>query len=139
MEREDYPDERLIRMPSGWNRHHLFWERRHYRHGFERNFRNLAGLVVPTPIQNHNLLHARLEPPRKPNHRMMVDLKDQLNNAPPAIQMDRLWGALIAEEYFRQVAETLPSPEMADLAHDLSEHMSRQIGYLSLKLVSRVA
>jgi hypothetical protein len=139
MEYEELDDPRLFRLPRDFDKHHSFWPRRAYTGRFEKQFRTLSGLIVPGPIDNHRLLHARLEPPRKPNNRMMVDLRDILNNTPPAIQQDRLWGLNQAQEYFQSEADVLHSPEIAELAQDLADHMAQQIGFLSLKLVSRVA
>lgn len=130
---------RLFRLPRGWNKHHAFWPRRDYVKGVDKAFRGTNGLIIPTPVVNHNLLHARLLPPKHPTRLMMYDVEDILGSISVGEQHDRLWGIEAAQAYFKREAEILPSPQQAELAHDLSTHLSQQMGYLSLRLVERAA
>lgn len=65
---------------------------------------------------------------------MMGDCMDILEIASPAEKMDRLWGACAVAGYFRELAEEASSPELAKNAARLEQHMSTQIGFLSIKL-----
>lgn len=57
------------------NKHHAVWKKDWYRSVFEKQkFREMAGFVLPLSITAHRDLHANVEPPKKPNQRLMQGL-----------------------------------------------------------------
>lgn len=60
-------------------KHHMFFEDRHYRRGFERNLRNYGAFILNTQIAKppqHTLLHRSLVEPPKPQMGEAYDILD---------------------------------------------------------------
>ena len=122
-----------LRLPPKINVHHTWFPRSEYTTRFEKNFRNHYGNLTPVAIINHNLLHARVQPPPMPERQQMKDLVDFLEDTPAAIQMDRLWGVNKAIQFFGQIA--CQDTEEAFKARRIHDNLQDQIGYLSMQLV----
>ena len=114
-----------IQIPIGYNKHHVFWPRKDYKTKVEKNFRQHYGLVVPTPIINHNILHSRVSSPDKPGRVQMLDCMEYLDSLPDAVKMAGFWGVERSAQFFEREGR-----------EDIAQNLTEQLGYLSLKLVS---
>jgi len=115
------------------NTHHVWWTKSDYNTRFEQKFRNHYGNVVPTAIVNHDLLHARISPPPKPEREQMKDLIDYLDDTPAAVQVERLWGLEKSMKFFGAIA--CQETEEAFKARRIADNLEAQMGILSMKLV----
>lgn len=122
-----------LKLPPRWNVHHTYWAKSEYTTRFEKKFREHHGNLVAVPVINHNLLHARVAPPPKPERDQMGDLMDYLDDTPVAVQFDRLWGVNKAIQFFGQIA--CQDTEEAFKARRIHDNLQDQIGYLSMQLV----
>lgn len=120
-------------LPKRWDSHHVFWTKTEYTTRIEKRFRNTPGLVIPTPLTNHNLLHRRLTPPPKPERQEMVNVMDYLDDTPAAVQFDRLWGIEKTARFFGAIASQ--DTEAGFKARRIESHLQDQMGYLSMRLV----
>jgi hypothetical protein len=114
------------------DKHHVFFPRRHYGSGLDSTFRNHRGLVVPTFMVSHRLLHLEVPPPSKPSRELMGGALETL--ADFDIRRGRLSGVIAVRDYFDQQAECNPSPEQADTALEVADNLDRQIGYMTMSL-----
>ena len=55
-------------------RHHIAFERRSYKTGLERKYRDMGGMVLLMDSQAHQDLHREVPPPPKPNPYLMADI-----------------------------------------------------------------
>lgn len=122
-----------VETPHEFNNHHIWYPKSQYKHGINRQFRNTVGLVIPTPVSNHNQLHAELlHGPPKPPRNEMIDCMDYLEDIHPSMKVDRFW-AVEAVKRFMIISEFDNEAE-ADRYQSTRWHLSRQIGILSHKL-----
>ena len=56
------------------DRHHLYWPRRNYVTGLEKQFRNLPCHVLDMAIVDHRELHATQSAPNKPSREHMQEI-----------------------------------------------------------------
>jgi len=107
-------------MDTPRNHHHLFWEKRKYTDSVSRTFRNHPALIIYTPVELHQELHANLLPPPKPRRELMlgaISLLSEFNGT----GLDGLESMIY---YF----DSKTAPE----APRIAEHLYEQLGYLSL-------
>lgn len=64
------------------SRHHVLFEKRWYHTPLEKHVRNHYGLLVPMYLQPHRELHANVQPPPKPNQRLLLATAELLDNLP---------------------------------------------------------
>jgi len=122
-----------IELLPEWNVHHIWWPKNEYKTKFEKSFRNATENKIAVPTFSHNMLHAKVPPPTKPNRNQMFDLMDILEDTSPAEQFNRFWALEKAQEYFGALAVDKTYDNY--IAQNIHENMTRQIGMLSLKLV----
>jgi len=122
------------------NYHHTLWERRAYNTPFERRVREHSGLVIPTTVENHNLLHRNLFVPKKPNLRMMDNILDvlgpderyPLHHGRPKrphikeLPEDRFDQVHLVQEMLLSESEVEPSAYLALSQRELARHLIRQ-------------
>ena len=123
-----------IELLPKWNVHHIWWERRDYTSRFDKAFRNATENKIAVPTINHNLMHANVSAPPKPDKQDMFNLLDYLEETPEAIQMDRLWALEKSAEYFGRLA--LEDTDYSFKARRIQDNLEAQMGYLALKLSS---
>jgi hypothetical protein len=61
------------------NSHHVLWCRKWYKTPIEKTLRSHQGLIVPMYQDVHRQLHAALDPPPKPNSRIILGSLAMLN------------------------------------------------------------
>lgn len=104
------------------NRHHLFYPRRRYTSKPERALRNHPGLVVPTWVPAHRLLHIEAGTPPKPGAELSRAI---INNLEEHTLSDRLDGLFYTVEF-------LMDREGKTEQH-LTTHLTKQLGYLQMR------
>lgn len=121
-----------IETPHEFNNHHLIYPRNQYRNRLERKFRSSVGLIIPTPVANHNQLHAELlHGIPKPTRQEMGDCMDLLDEVHPSMKVDRFWGAEAAMRFF--VIMEAENESEGERYRDTRLHIATQIGILSRK------
>ena len=123
-----------IELLPKWNVHHIWWERRDYTSRFDKAFRNATENKIAVPTINHNLMHAQVSAPPKPDKQDMFNLLDYLEDTSEAIQQERLWALEKTAEYFGRLA--LEDTDYSFKARRIQENVQSQMGYLALKLCS---
>lgn len=53
------------------NRHHVAFPKRNYNTRLEKQYRSMAGMILPQLITDHRELHAHIRPPKKPSFQLM--------------------------------------------------------------------
>ena len=112
----------------GINRHHAFWQDRHYRGKLERGFRSHEGLVVPMFEVTHQQLHIALSEPKKPN-------PDQIRQVLGAMSLwrpthDKSLGALVmARDEFHNMSLS-DNPDLVINAEKIANHLTKQMSYM---------
>lgn len=127
-----------LQLPKRWDRHHVFSPENQYSNkvrSVENQFRTYSGLVIPTPIVNHNLWNARGWHPPKPDKQEMIDVMDYLDATPPAVQLVnfRLWGVEKAAQFFGALGQE--DTEAGQRSRIIQENLLQQIGVFSMQLV----
>ena len=75
------------------NKHHAFWEKDIYRGGFEVAFRGVHAWYFRMRKTTHADLHASVNPPMKPNARLMhslVDVANDVSDLPQLVQFEQV-------------------------------------------------
>jgi len=62
--------------------HHALWTRTSYKTSLEKALRNHQGLIVPLLVPVHKELHARIDPPPKPDKRLIIGSLEMLDDLP---------------------------------------------------------
>lgn len=104
------------------NKHHLFWARRKYTSSLEKQFRNHEGLVIPTWIPAHKLLHVEMPPPPKPPAELMRGIIQNLEQTDMTDRLDGLYSTI----------DFLNGLEGKTEQH-LVTNLTKQVGYLALR------
>lgn len=106
----------------GYNRHHCLWARNHYKTSLEKALRNHDGLVVPLLVPIHRELHAHIDPPPKPDKRLIMGSLEFLD--------DLLLSTLTNEpDTIRAYSEYLFEQKMG-LATRIGKNLVRQLVYI---------
>jgi hypothetical protein len=106
------------------NRHHLFWARRKYTSHLEKEFRNHKGLVIPTWIPAHRLLHIEMPPPPKPPAELMRGIIENLEQTELTDRLDGLYATIDFLDGLEGKTEDR-----------LVTNLTKQLGYLSMRRV----
>lgn len=109
-------------MEADWNKHHTFFQRRHYKTPLEKEFRNHKGLVIPTWRPAHKLLHIEMPPPPKPPVELM---RAMLNNLNQIEIVDRLDGLIHTIDFLDGLEGKTESR--------LTTHLTKQLSYIALR------
>lgn len=107
-----------------YNKHHVFFEARHYKTHLEQTFRCAGGLVLPLTVEWHNDLHANVKPPQKPSIGLMRDMLDLSRmDGNDFVKFSRITDFLIRQ------AETA-KPQRADEAHAIATNLLLQQAFI---------
>ena len=110
------------------NRHHLFHARAWYKTPLEKALRQHDGLVVPMYVGVHKELHANVQPPPKPNQRLILGALACLDDLPGSTLAHPPQAVLALTEHFLEQDDRLAQR----LGHSLLEQASYiQEGYWS--------
>ena len=123
-----------IKLPGNFDKHHIWWTRSAYRRGISHTLRTAGGCIVPTPRLNHEHLHRVLDPPPKPTNHQMEGIINSLEEAPDALRNGFTWGIAVASDFLSAEAERDTSPQRAQLARDISDHLEIQMGIVTMKI-----
>lgn len=111
------------------NRHHIWYERRHYNTPTLRRLRNLGGFVVPTVIFDHRDMHHKMPPMKIPSKPIAVDIMD---NATTIERTDRFsvvrgTAAFLLEQHHEHADESYALEALR-----LARHLNKQVELLSI-------
>ena len=105
-----------------FNSHHTFWTRASYKTSLEKALRNHDGLVVPLLVPVHRELHAHIDPPPKPDKRLIISSLEFLDDLPlSTLTNEPETISALAEHY---------SSLRNGLATRIGKHLCRQLVYI---------
>lgn len=111
-----------------WNEHHIWYQRRNYKTGFEKNLRYHRGFVIPISILDHRELHANLFlGPPKPNKPQIEGLLQSLGVFTP-VSGGRTAHIEQAIEFFDGHIDN--QGDMGDNALEIASHLESQLIYI---------
>jgi len=109
-------------MERGHNMHHALWTLASYKTSLEKALRNHTGLIVPLGLQEHRELHAHIDPPPKPDKRLILSSLEFLDDLPLSTLTNE-------PETIRAYSEHLFT-ERSGLATRIGKHLVRQLTYI---------